>query len=108
MSIKTSIQNLRTDLAIRAEVANAQLQEASNRARAIPMFGVAFALGFAFMLMALAGIAAPAQAGTLNDSVYPLITDIAELFVPILALVIAAVPVIVAVTMIGFITGLLA
>lgn len=49
-----------------------------------------------------------ASAGTLNDSVYPLITDVAELFTPILDLVIAAVPVIIATGMIGFILGVLA
>lgn len=48
------------------------------------------------------------SAGTLNDSVYPLITDVSELFTPILTLVIAAVPVIVATGMIGFILGVLA
>lgn len=49
-----------------------------------------------------------ASAGTLNTSVYPLITDVAELFTPILTLVIAAVPVIIATGMIGFILGVLA
>ena len=108
MSLKTSIQNLRADMKVRQEAANAQMQAASDSLRKMPMFGVAFALGFAFLLMSLAGIGAPAQAGTLNTSVYPLITDVAELFTPILTLVIAAVPVIIATGMIGFILGVLA
>lgn len=49
-----------------------------------------------------------ASAGTLNDTIYPLIEDVADLFTPILDLVIAAVPVIVAVAIIGFILGILA
>lgn len=106
-SLSTKIQNLRTDMKIRGEIANAQLQTASERVRSMPAFGFAFALGFAFLLMALAGVGAPAQAGTLNTSVYPLIVDVAELFAPILTLVIAAVPVIIAVSMIGFILGIL-
>lgn len=48
------------------------------------------------------------SAGTLNDSVSPIITDVTELFVPILALVVAAVPVVVATAMISFILGILA
>lgn len=108
MSLKTSIQNLRADMKIRQEAANAQLQAASDSIRSMPMFGVMFALGFAFLLMSLAGIAAPVQAGTLNDSVGPIIEDVATLFTPILALVIAAVPVIIATGMIGFILGVLA
>lgn len=72
------------------------------------MFGVAFALGFAFLLMSLAGIGAPVAAGTLNDSVSPIIEDVSSLFVPILALVVAAVPVVVATAMISFILGILA
>lgn len=93
---------------VRQEAANAQLQAASDSIRKMPMFGVAFALGFAFLLMSLAGIGAPAQAGTLNDSVSPIIEDVTSLFVPILALVVAAVPVVVATAMISFILGILA
>lgn len=55
--------------------------------------------------MPLVGLA---SAGTLNTSVYPLVVDVAELFTPILTLVIAAVPVIIATAMIGFILGVLA
>lgn len=48
------------------------------------------------------------SAGTLNDSVSPIIEDVTSLFVPILALVVAAVPVVVATAMISFILGILA
>jgi hypothetical protein len=87
---------------------NAQMQEYSDTARNTPMFGMAFALGFAALLLALAGIGAPVQAGSLNDSISPLVSDMASLFVPILALIIAAVPVIIAGAFISFMVGLLA
>ena len=49
-----------------------------------------------------------AQAATLNESIGPILTSVAELFVPLLALVIAAVPLIIAISVIGFILGILA
>jgi len=63
------------------------------------------------VLIATAGtlpLVGMASAATLNESVYPLIVDVADLFVPILELVLAAVPVIIAVSIIGFILGVLA
>lgn len=108
MSLKTRIQNLRTDQVERQMRMNATLQGYSDRARATPLFGVSFALGFAFLLMALAGIGAPADAATLNESIGPILDSVTELFVPLLALIIAAVPLIVAISVIGFIIGILA
>lgn len=105
MSLSTSIQNLRTDMKIRQEQANAQVQAFVSSMRKTPAFGVMFALAFVAMLTALCG---PASAGTLNTSVSPIIEDVASLFTPLLTLVIAAVPVIIATGMIGFILGVLA
>ena len=43
----------------------------------------------------------------LNSSIYPILADVVLLFVPLLALIIAAVPLIIAISIIGFILGLL-
>ena len=43
----------------------------------------------------------------LNSSIYPILTSVADLFVPLLALIIAAVPLIIAISIIGFILGIL-
>ena len=107
MSLKTQLQNLRTELAIRQMRYNAQLQAYSDAARATPMFGVSFALGFAFLLMALAGIGIPADAATLNESISPILNSVTELFTPLLNMVVAAVPLIIAIAIIGFILGIL-
>jgi hypothetical protein len=48
-----------------------------------------------------------AQAVSLNESIGPILTSVTELFVPLLALVIAAVPIIIAIAIIGFILGIL-
>lgn len=49
-----------------------------------------------------------ASAGNLSDSVSPILTDVALLFIPLLALILAAIPIIIAMAIIGFILGLLA
>jgi len=43
--------------------------------------------------VSLVGLVQYAQAATLNESISPILTSVAELFVPLLALVIAAVPI---------------
>ncbi len=48
-----------------------------------------------------------ASAGSLNDSVAPIIGDMVDLFTPLLSLIIAAVPLIIATALIGFILGIL-
>ena len=48
-----------------------------------------------------------ASAATLNESIGPILTSVAELFIPLLALIIAAVPLIIAIAVIGFILGIL-
>jgi len=48
------------------------------------------------------------SAATLNESIGPILESVAELFVPLLALVIAAVPLIIAISVIGFVLGILA
>jgi hypothetical protein len=49
-----------------------------------------------------------ASAASLNDSISPILTDVAELFTPLLTLIIAAVPIIIAISVIGFILGIFA
>jgi hypothetical protein len=49
-----------------------------------------------------------AQAATLNESISPILSSVTELFVPLLALVIAAVPIMIAMALIGFILGIFA
>ena len=47
-----------------------------------------------------------ASAATLNESISPILTDVAELFAPLLDLIVAAVPLIIALAVIGFILGI--
>ena len=49
-----------------------------------------------------------ASAASLNDSVSPILNDVALLFVPLLALILAAVPIIICMAIIGFVLGILA
>jgi hypothetical protein len=49
-----------------------------------------------------------ASAATLNESISPILSSVTELFVPLLALVIAAVPIMIAMALIGFILGIFA
>jgi len=48
-----------------------------------------------------------AQAATLNESISPILTSVTELFVPLLALILAAVPLIIALAVIGFVLGIM-
>ena len=48
-----------------------------------------------------------AQAATLNESISPILTSVTELFVPLLSLILAAVPLIVALAVIGFVLGIM-
>jgi hypothetical protein len=48
-----------------------------------------------------------ASAATLNESISPILTSVAELFVPLLALILAAVPLIIALAVIGFVLGIM-
>ena len=47
-----------------------------------------------------------ASAATLNESIGPILDSVTELFTPLLGLIIAAVPVIIAISVIGFIMGI--
>ena len=49
-----------------------------------------------------------ASAGTLADNVSPILQDVTSLMDPLLSLIIGAVPLIVAISVIGFILGILA
>jgi hypothetical protein len=63
----------------------------------------------ALLLVGAAGatLAPYAFAGDLNDSISPILDDMVELFAPLLELIIAAVPLIIAIALIGFIIGIL-
>jgi hypothetical protein len=47
-----------------------------------------------------------ASAATLNESIAPILTSVTELFVPLLDLILAAVPLIIALSVIGFVLGI--
>lgn len=60
-----------------------------------------------FMLVSMAFmLTAPVAAGALNDSISPILEDVATIFTPLLSLIIAAVPLIIAVAVIGFVMGI--
>jgi len=61
---------------------------------------------FLMMLISMAFMAAPVAAGSLNDSVSPILEDVASLFTPLLSLILAAIPLIISVAVIGFVMGL--
>ena len=48
-----------------------------------------------------------ASAATLNESISPILNSVTELFTPLLNMVVAAVPLIIAIAIIGFILGIL-
>lgn len=56
--------------------------------------------------VALMGMVGMASAASLNDSVSPILTDVASLFTPLLALILAAIPLVISVAVIGFVLGL--
>ena len=57
--------------------------------------------------VSLIGLVQYASAADLNASIYPILADVALIFVPLLALIIAVVPLIIAIAIIGFILGIL-
>jgi small-conductance mechanosensitive channel len=80
------------------EKRNAQAKVSASRVLGIPM-----ALGLAFMVMM---IFQPASAGAMNDSISPILSDVAQLFTPLLDLIIKAVPVIIVLAVVGFVLGI--
>jgi hypothetical protein len=108
MSIKTQIMNLRADLKVRQERANAQVQAAYESLRATPMFGVMFALAFVAMLTAL-GVGAPASAEAINLSgISDVITGFTAIIPDLMALIVAIIPMVFTLAIYSFILGLLA
>lgn len=57
-------------------------------------------------LASLAGLVGLASAATLNESIAPILTSVTELFTPLLNLVLGAVPIIIAISVIGFVLGI--
>jgi hypothetical protein len=66
------------------------------------------AMGAMGTALTVATTVQPVAAASMNDSISPILTDVAALFTPLLALVIAAIPLIVAIAVIGFVLGILA
>jgi hypothetical protein len=62
----------------------------------------------AITTVSLVGLVQYASAATLNESISPILTSVTELFTPLLALIIAAVPLIIALSVIGFVLGIFA
>jgi len=58
-------------------------------------------------IMTMLAMVATASAG-LNDSIGPILDSLVQLFTPLLAMIVAAVPIIITMAIIGFIVGLLA
>lgn len=69
-------------------------------------FGVRAKLAISSASVFLMGMVGMVSAGSLNDSISPILTDVATIFTPLLALIIAAVPLIIAVAVIGFVLGI--
>jgi hypothetical protein len=59
---------------------------------------------FAVMMSGLVGLA---SAAALNDSIAPIIAGLTLLFTPLLAVIVAAIPIIVTIAIVGFIMGIL-
>lgn len=49
-----------------------------------------------------------ASAATLNDSVGPILSDVGELMTPLLNLILATIPLIISISVIGFVLGIFA
>jgi hypothetical protein len=104
----TAIQNFRANRKIAQLKNEAEQGETKPRAMNLRTFGIPFALGFAFLLISLAGIGAPAQAVDINLSVITeTINAFIELITPITNLVIAIVPLWFVIAILGFVMGLL-
>lgn len=108
MSIATSIQNLRTDLAIRQAKVNAQLQAYSDTMRSVPSFNMAFAVGFMFMLVSLVGVGAPVSAEVNLSGISDVITGFTGIIPDLMDLIIAVIPMVFTLAVYSFIIGLLA
>lgn len=105
MSLKTWVNELRFNRKVEQEKTNAGQSSAHRNTSVVRMFGIpAFAVTFMFALVATQ----PVAAAGMNDSISPILTDVAALFTPLLSLVIAAIPLIVAIAVIGFVLGILA
>jgi hypothetical protein len=56
--------------------------------------------------VALMGMVGMVSAGELNDSVSPILADVASLFTPLLTLILAVIPLVIATAVIGFVLGI--
>jgi len=105
----TAINNFRCKRKVEQLKNDAGQTVGNARPANLRMFGIPVALGFAFLLMSLAGIGAPAQAVDINLSVITqTINAFIDLIEPITSLVIAIVPLWFVIAILGFVMGLLA
>jgi hypothetical protein len=75
--------------------------------KAVAVIGAA-KMRIAVLSVMLTGLVGLASAATINDSVGPILQGVAELFVPLLAMIVGAVPLIVTLAIVSFILGILA
>lgn len=80
----------------------AKRNEAKSQLR---MWGMPLAIAAVF---ALCIVAQPVAAASLNDTITPIIEDMASLFTPVLTLIISAFPVIITGAFLSFMMGVLA
>lgn len=107
MSLKTKIQNLRADLKIRQETANAQNRAGMVRAGGL---GSIRALPFVLMFMSLLAMLAVAPVSAeidLNGTLGPIINDIVDLIPDLVNLIVALVPAVLVLSIVGFVIAFL-
>lgn len=106
MALSVKLGNLRANLKVRKEIANAQFSTAMTRVRTSSVFTLPVALAFVFMLAALARPAS-ADMVDLNATISPIIGSVVALIPSIVELVVAIVPAIIVMSVVGFIVGFL-
>lgn len=63
-------------------------------------------LALTSVFLVLLTMVSSVSAGALNETISPVLSDVASLFTPLLALIMAAIPLIIAVSLISFILGI--
>lgn len=107
MSVKTFIQNIRFTRKVEQEKTNAGQTVSARNTTLARMMGIpAFALAFVF---ALIGLTQPASAASfeINETVGPILQGVAALIPDIVNLIVAVVPAIIVLAVVGFIVAFL-
>lgn len=107
MSLKTTIQNLRADMKVRQETANAQYQASKvtmHRSRALAVLPVA--LAFVFMLVS---IATPVSATSIviNGTLTQIIDEIVLIIPSLVNLIVNILPAVLVMAICGFVISFL-